>query len=186
MLNCAATDLDTAAEVVKEITYQPPPLPRLFASTGPRLAQEDDYIKWFYDRSLSSDATHFMEIHLGKELSNPHSRAKKQARWQARQVYKQELIQEYIRKELKEAASRDQTNAEARAEATWKWQRAIDEEEKARKSRRWESPALLARSLRKKARKAKREAKHRRRLTEMVLRNGRNQVIPSTQELTLV
>jgi hypothetical protein len=122
-----------------------------------------------------------MEIHLRKELSNPHSRAKKQARWQARQVYKEELLQEYVKKEVKVAPSRNQTAKEARAEATWKWQRSIEDEEKAMKNRRWKSEALRARLLRKKERKAQKEAKQRQRLTEMVLADGRNQVVPVKQ-----
>jgi len=126
-----------------------------------------------------------MEIHLRKELSNPHSRAKKQARWQARQVHKQELLQSYLKRELKVSASRNQTAKEARAEATWKWQMAIDEEEKTLKNRKWRNEGLRARLLRKKERKAKKVVLHRRRLAEMVLTGGRNQVMPVSQPTLL-
>jgi hypothetical protein len=163
-----------------QVTYQPPLLP--YALGYPRLnPSEDDYIKWLFNpSSVAFDAWSPMEINLHKELSNPHSRAKKQARWQEYQTYKRKLLREYINIELASASATGRGAQEARAQAAWKWRRAIEEEERTRKNRRWTSRDMEARVLRKKERKARKALKQRQSLTEMVLQEGRNQVIPKS------
>ena len=59
-----------------------------------------------------------VEVHLSRELSNPHSRAKKQKRWQEKQIRAKELLEDMIQTEYENLAGR--TKRVARAEATWK------------------------------------------------------------------
>jgi hypothetical protein len=70
---------------------------------------------------------------------------------------------------------------EARAQAAWKWRRTIEEEERKRKNKRWMSQDMQAKILRKKERKARKAVRQRQSLTEMVLQEGRNQVIPKVK-----
>ena len=111
------------------ITYKPFALPS--APVEPEAkSEEGEYIESVLDpQNRAYDATAPMELHLQKELSNPHSRAKKQARWQAVFVRQRELLAQYVREELKDLKGR--TRREARAEAVWKWRErlAVDRRE---------------------------------------------------------
>jgi len=101
------------------ITYKPFALPS--APVEPEVkSEEGEYIKSVLDlQNRAYDATAPMELHLQKELSNPHSRVKKQVRWQAVFVRQRELLAQYVREELKDLKGR--TRREAWAEAVWKW-----------------------------------------------------------------
>jgi hypothetical protein len=118
-----------------------------------------------------------IEVNLVKEVSNPHSRAKKQRRWQERQRHEKALLEEYIKAELKDLQGR--TRREARAEATFKWKQRIEADRKAELKRRWQLRGQEAKLLRKRARAAKKEAKRNQKLADLVLEQGQNQVIPA-------
>ena len=165
------------------ITYKPFALPSAETSVGvaaaePEAKSENDYIQSVLDpQNRAYDATAPMELHLRKELSNPHSRAKKQARWQAAFVRRRELLAQYVREELKDLKGR--TRREARAEAVWKWRERLAADRREDKKRRWIHRGGEASLLRKKARLARKERKLDERLRNLVLKNAPNQVIPA-------
>ena len=117
-----------------------------------------------------------MEPHLMKELSNPHSRAKKQARWQAAQRRKPELLKKFVARELLNQG--DRTAREARAEAVFMWRQKMEEERKAEKKRRWFTAERLSEIARKAKRKQRKAEKTKSKLTQLVLREAPNQVLP--------
>ena len=67
---------------------------------------------------------------------------------------------------------------EVRAEVMFKWRAQLKAEKDERKQMRWKHKAEMAGLERKVARKARKEVQQRRRLTEMVLEEKPNQVIP--------
>jgi hypothetical protein len=127
--------------------------------------------------SSSFDPAEPVEVNLVKEVSNPHSRAKKQRRWQERQRQEKALLDEYVKAELKNLQGR--TRREARTEATFKWRQRIDADRRAELKMRWQLRGQEAKLLRKRARAAKKEAKRNQKLADMVLEQGQNQVIPA-------
>ncbi|KZT12707.1 uncharacterized protein LAESUDRAFT_718995 [Laetiporus sulphureus 93-53] len=170
---------DTPDHTAKEVTYSEPRLPIFSDPTNrqPVLASEDDYIRLISKPGDSSDFNDQpVELFLGKELANPHSRAKKQARWQARKEYTRALLDQFIAAEIKILQGR--TRREARAEATWKWRHHLEEERKAETKRRWRDRGGEARLVRKQARKERKDQKQRERLRNLVLEEGPNQIIP--------
>lgn len=122
-----------------------------------------------------------MEVHLHKELSNPHSRAKKILRWQERQEYQRKLLAQMVANELKNLEGR--TRKDATAEATFKFKQRMEEERKAEMVRRWRNRGDEARLKRRRERKARKAERESRKLSDLVLRAGPNQVIPETQAL---
>jgi len=111
-----------------------------------------------------------------KELSNPHSRAKKQARWQQFQRYKINLRKDMVSNELKNLKGRNAR--EATAEAVYKWRQAIEDEKKAKRKARWmtkERVAKLERHRKSKQKKARRQGE---RLRDLALGDAPNQVLP--------
>lgn len=121
-----------------------------------------------------------MELHLTKELCNPHGRAKKQARWQAAQRRKSEGLKKFVARELLNQG--DRTAREARAEAVFKWRQHLEKERQAEKKRRWFTAATVARIARKAKRKQRKAEKQKAKLTQMVLRQAPNQVIPKSSK----
>src|ERR1700727_1660245 len=88
---------DTTKSVVAEITYKPPPLPVSVAAPVPKPASESAYINSLFNPlPIPFDESQPVEVHVVKELSNPHSRAKKQARWQQFQRYKINLRKDMV------------------------------------------------------------------------------------------
>jgi len=169
---------DTPENVVAEITYIPPPLPANAKVPAHSQPSEQAYIDYLSSPTSSSfDPADPMEVNLVKEVSNPHSRAKKQRRWQERQRHEKALLQEYIKVELKDLQGR--TRQEARAEATFKWKQRIEADRKAELKRRWQLRGQEAKLLRKRARAAKKEAKRNQKLADLVLEQGPNQAIPA-------
>ena len=161
------------------ITYTPFALPPdTGAAAAPKAnLEENDYIQSVLDpQKRAYDAAAPVELHLQKELSNPHSRAKKQARWQAALVHRRELLTQYMRHELKDLKGR--TRREARAEAVWKWRERLAGDEREEKKRRWIHRGGEAALLRRRARRARKERKQDERLRNLVLEEAPNQAIP--------
>jgi hypothetical protein len=161
-----------------KVTYKPFALPSDTSAAVPKENQENDYVQSVLDpEKRVHDAAAPMELHLQEELSNPHSRAKKQARWQAALARRRELLAEYLKRELKDLKGR--TRREARADAVWKWRERLAADLREEKKRRWIHRGGEAALVRRKARKARKERKREERLRNLVLKEEPNQVIPS-------
>ncbi|KAI0663005.1 hypothetical protein C8Q70DRAFT_484901 [Cubamyces menziesii] len=168
---------ETTVDAVNEVTYTPPALPPTLLHPAPRIPTEHEYITSLTKpEKVSVPASAPVEVHLAKELSNPHSRAKKQARWQAFQARQKALLEEFIRAEYANLDGR--TRAVARAEATWKWKNRLEEERKAELKRRWRNRGAEARQVRTAKRKARKAAKRDAKLRNLVLADAPNQVVP--------
>ncbi|KAJ7087194.1 hypothetical protein B0H15DRAFT_781347 [Mycena belliarum] len=174
---------DTTKEEVAKVTYVPPSFSHNLTAALPRIPTEDEYIAgmshptqkpWFGGSAP-------VEIYLHKELSNPHSRAKKMRRWQSHQAYKKSLLRDYITAEMRELNGR--TTKEARAEATFKWRSKLSVEEEAERRRRWLTLAVAEKSKKKQARKTRKETKRKDQLTQLGLWEAPNQVIPKDVNL---
>ena len=180
-----ATLYTAKAEAVMEVTYKPFALPSDTSVAVPKENQENDYIQSVLDPEKKdahdAAATAAMELYLQKELSNPHSRAKKQARWQAVFARRRELLADYVQRELKELKGR--TRREARAEAVWKWRERLAADLREEKKRRWIHRGGEAALVRRKARKARKEGKREERLRNLVLKDEPNQILPSESKL---
>ena len=87
------------------------------------------------------------------------------------------MLSEYVKAELNDLKGR--TAREARAEGTWKWRQKLDDDKKTEKQRRRKTKATVTRMIRKKERKERKQRRQRQKLTEMVLRDEPNQVVPS-------
>jgi hypothetical protein len=182
-----ATLYTAKAEDVMKVTYKPFALPSDTSAAVSKENQENDYIQSVLDpEKRAHDAAASMELHLQEELSNPHSRAKKQARWQAAlarqrellaEYVQRELLAEYVQRELKDLKGR--TRREARAEAVWKWRERLAADLREEKKRRWIHRGGEAALVRRKARKARKEGKREERLRNLVLKEEPNQIIPS-------
>ena len=173
-----ATLYTAKAEDVMEVTYKPFALPSDTSAAVPNTNQENDYIQSVLDpEKRAHDAAAPMELYLLKELSNPHSRAKKQARWQVVLARRRELLAEYVQRELKDLKGR--TRREARAEAVWKWRERLAADLREEKKRRWIHRGGEAALVRQKARKARKGRKREERLRNLELKEEPNQIIPS-------
>ncbi|KAI0079677.1 hypothetical protein K474DRAFT_1689688 [Panus rudis PR-1116 ss-1] len=176
----APTAYDTPADAVLTITYTPPALPKYPRALMPSPPSEHEYIKSLSEGSKTTfDSSRPMEVHVQKELSNPHSRAKKQARWQAYQLYKRNLLRQMVQAEYNNLHGR--TRREARAEATWKWREKLAEERKAEEKRRWRNRGQEAKLAGRKQRKARKAERLDRKLRGLVLDAAPNQVVPGSQ-----
>jgi len=183
-----ATLYTAKAEDVTAITYKPFALASASATNAAAAAaeaeaeakkrsDENEYIQSVLDpQNRAYDAAAPMELHLQKELSNPHSRAKKQARWQAALARRRELLAQYVRRELRDLKGR--TRREARAEAVWKWRERLVADRREEMKRRWVHRGGEAALVRQRARRARKERKRDERLRTLVLKEGPNQVIP--------
>ena len=172
-----ASPYDTTEDAVLEVTYTPPQLPANLLSPAPRIPSEQEYITSLSKpENANVNASDPVEVHVHKELSNPYSRAKRQARWQAFKARQKALLQEYIDAEYANLAGR--TKKEARAEATWKWQQRVVEDRKAELKRRWRERGDEARLKRKMQRKSRKLVKRSQKLRNLVLEEAKNQVLP--------
>ena len=177
-IRCIAGLYDTLEDAVAEVTYTPPALPANAKVPAPPPPSEQSYIDYLSSPTSSSfDPADPVEVNLVKEVSNPHSRAKKQRRWQERQRSEKALLEEYVKSELKDLQGR--TRRDARGEATFKWKQRIEADRRAELKRRWQLRGQEAKLLRKRARAAKKEAKRNQKLADLVLEQGSNQVIPT-------
>jgi hypothetical protein len=172
-----ATMYTAKAEDVMAITYKPSALPPDESVSVSKVDSENHYVQSVLNpQERAYDVTAPMELHLQKELSNPHSRAKKQARWQAALARRRELLAQYVRNELKDLKGR--TRREARAEAVWKWRERLRVDAREEKKMRWIHRGDEAALLRRRARKARKERKREERLRDLALEEAPNQVIP--------
>jgi len=126
------------------------------------------------DNTLGDGAP--VEPFLHKELSNPHSRAKKLKRFKEYQIRVKAMRKEMLTYEVKHLNGR--SPQEARAEALFKWRSMLKTERQERKKMRWKHKDEMANLERKTARKARKEFQRRRALTALELEEGENQVIP--------
>lgn len=173
-----ATLYTAKAEDVMKVTYKPFALPSDSSAAVPKENQENDYVQAVLDpERRAHDAAAPMELHLQEELSNPHSRAKRQARWQAALARRREMLAEYVQRELKDLKGR--TRREARAEAAWKCRERLAADLREEKKRRWIHRGGEAALVRRKARNARKERKREERLRNLVLKDGPNQILPS-------
>lgn len=117
-----------------------------------------------------------LEVYLEKELSNPHARAKKQQRWLARKAGEKARLEEIIAEEKKQLNGR--TEREARAEAAFRLRQELKDKQEQQKKMRWKDRMADVNMIRKARKKALKEERHRRKLTELVLADEPNQVIP--------
>lgn len=167
------TPYDTTADAVSEVTYRAPTL-SLNAEPA-SVPSEQEYIKSLAARS-AFDPSAPVEIYVHRELTNPHSRAKKQQRWQAFQMWKKSLLGEITKEEYKNLQGR--TRHAARADAVWKWRNALIEHRKAEVKRRWVNRGGEARFEGRKARRAAKAERLQNKLRTLVLGEAENQVIP--------
>jgi hypothetical protein len=168
---------ETERDSVAQITYTPPAFS--FGGPIPRPPTEKEYLKTFVNPTLATSTLGVsspVEVYLTKELSNPHSRAKKQARWQAHQAYKKALLKQITEVELNDLRGRSVKHA--KEEAIFRWRVKLQEDKKADKKRRWKTKEQAEQTDRKAKRKAKKAMRLRRRLTELVLEDEPNQVVP--------
>jgi hypothetical protein len=169
--------MDTPESIVAKITYKPPPLPTSVSAPIPKPALESAYINSLFNPSpFPFDESQPVEVHVVKELSNPHSRAKKQARWQRYQGYKDDLRKEMISNELKNLNGRN--TREATAEAMYKWRQAIEDEERAKQKARWLTKERVKKIERNRKSKEKKTRRQGERLRDLVLAEAPNQVLP--------
>ncbi|TFK73019.1 hypothetical protein BDN72DRAFT_762408 [Pluteus cervinus] len=175
----AAGEYDTPKDVVAQATYRPPSFVQSLDGPIPRPPSEEDFLSILYNphRQAGFDESAPVETFLHRELSNPHGTAKKLARWKSYQTYKQHLLKQYIEEEYKNLNGRPQR--EARAEAAYRWRAKLEEEKDADRKRRWKHKAAEAHAERKVKRKARKVFQMRNRLTELVLKDEPNQVIPN-------
>jgi len=168
---------DTPTSVVAEITYKPPSLPTSITAPIPKPASEAAYINSLFNLSPTPfDESQPVEVHVVKELSNPHSRAKKQARWQQFQRYKDNLRKDMIASELQNLKGRK--IREATAEAMYKWRQAIEDEKKRKQKARWMTKERVKKMERNRKLKQKKTRRQSERLRDLVLADAPNQVVP--------
>ncbi|KAF9036013.1 hypothetical protein BDZ89DRAFT_1011464 [Hymenopellis radicata] len=171
---------DTSREEVGRVTWRPPPFAKDRTGAIPKVIPE----KTFLSIMLSGgtlDVQHPIEIYLAKELSNPHGFAKRHERWLTYQEYKKTLLAEYIERETKHLDGR--TTAAARADAVFMCRERLEQERKDKVGLKQTYHKLkLERKTRRKNRK---QEKIRARLSNMVLPEAPNQVLPRLEEVTL-
>ncbi|KAF8665752.1 hypothetical protein AX16_000200 [Volvariella volvacea WC 439] len=172
------TSYDTGRDVVARVTYRPPAFGPSLKGPIPRPPSEKDFLSAILNPHIKAtfDASAPVEVYLHRELSNPHSTAKKLARWKSYQSYTKRLLQEYIEAELKQLSGR--TEREARAEAAFKWREKLKEEKEADRKRRWKHKAAETEWQKKAKRRERKEMRMRMRLTDLSLKDEPNQVIP--------
>ncbi|TFK43276.1 hypothetical protein BDQ12DRAFT_674687 [Crucibulum laeve] len=174
----AASPYDTPIEVVKKVTYTTPRFPLEYGGKLPVLLTEDQFLATIYNAHVPKPSeTVPAELFLVRELSNPHSRAKKMKRWKHRQFQKKTLLKDITTEELKHLNGRSER--EAKAEAAFKFRQQMEAEKEAQRKQRWKHRDVQAQALRKNERKERKEQKQRKRLTELVLKDEPNQVLPA-------
>ena len=77
------------------MTYRAPTLSLSAEPAANSVPSEQEYIKSLAARSAFDPAAP-VEVYVHRELTNPHSRAKKQQRWQAFQAWKKNLLGENV------------------------------------------------------------------------------------------
>ncbi|KAJ2912206.1 hypothetical protein MD484_g8209, partial [Candolleomyces efflorescens] len=172
------TSYDTPREVVTKLTYEIPRIRQSLNGPRPRPPAEDEYLTALYNPGYSTSFGNGapLEVYLEKELSNPHARAKKQQRWLARKADERARLEEIVAQEKKKLNGR--TEREARAEAAFRLRQELKDKQEQQKKMRWKNRMADVNMIRKARKKALKEERHRRKLTELVLADEPNQVIP--------
>ena len=169
---------DTAIDDVAKITYQLPAFDSSPLEPLPRVPEEQEYLNLIYNshRLQEYDESAPFELYLKWELANPHSRAKKLERWKSYQAGTHELLKSITADELKHLDGR--SLRQAKADAAFKWREQVKEDQAKKKKARWAHTAKVEEWERKKVKKAKKEDRQRKRLTELVLKDEPNQFLP--------
>lgn len=169
---------DTPIEEVAKITYRLPSFDSSRLVPLPQQAPETDYLNMIYNPhvDITYDPSAPFETYLKLELSNPHSRAQKMQRWKQYQAGIQSLRKQITADEVRYLDGR--TVRQAKADAAFKWRETVETEKKKKKKERWMHSAQLIKWDRKNRKKAAKEERLRRRLTELVLTDEPNQVVP--------
>ncbi|KAF7776307.1 hypothetical protein Agabi119p4_4700 [Agaricus bisporus var. burnettii] len=166
---------DALHDVVAKVTYQ---LPKIDPRPGARLpdVSEDAFLASVVNPHLrdSLDESAPVEPFLHKELSNPHSKAKKLRRFKEYKLHTKELLKQILVQEMK----RSDNPKEARTIAMFRWRAQLKAEREEKKKMRWKHKAEVANLERKAARKVRKEQQQRRLLTELSLKEAPNQFIP--------
>lgn len=207
ILICATCTLagpyDTLPEDALEITWAP---------YHPKDPVDFSRLEHLYIRSLHPTASFFnpvprpqssletepsveehapMEYLLAAELSNPHSRAKKQKRWQEKQVLHSALKDKLVTVELERArktgpneelSGRRVKPSEAKRIAEWKWKNEIVRREKQDKHTRWVASGGLENKKRRQIRGARKLRRAQERLRHLEIGVEKNQVVPPTRQ----
>jgi hypothetical protein len=119
---------------------------------------------------------------LGDELSNPHSRTKKQHRYKGRIKARHLAHKHFLEDEL--AILDGRTRKEALVEAEWKWTELRRKEEKDRKQKQWVLRGGAARIQRRRRRQERKERKVVEKMQALVLDPAPNQVLPDSRTST--
>jgi len=169
---------DTPREEVARVTYQLPTFDPAPSGPIPRPPSEEEYLSLLYNphHSKSYDASLPFEVYLDRELANPHSRAKKLERFKIYQANTQLLLKKIMTEELQHLDGRNVRQAKADAAFRWREQVKVDKEKK--KKARWMHSARTTELERKASKRAKKDERQRRQLTELVLEEEPNQFIP--------
>ena len=173
-----AGSYETPIQEVAKITYRLPAFDVSRLAPLPERAPETDYLDTIYNphRSVAYDPSAPFETYLKFELSNPHSRAKKMQRWKIYQAGVEALRKRITEDEVQHLNGR--TVRQAKADAAFKWREVVSEEQKKKKKVRWMHSAQMVKSKRKAAKKSTKEDRLKQRLTELVLTEKPNQVLP--------
>lgn len=171
---------DTPIEEVAKITYKLPSFDVSRLTRLPKRPAETTYLDSIYNphRGVTYDPSAPFETYLTMELANPHARAKKMERWKIYEAGIQALRKKITVDELQYLDGR--TIREAKADAAFKWRETVADEKKKQKKARWMHSAQMTRWDRKNRKKVTKEERLRRRLTELVLTDEPNQIIPAS------
>lgn len=141
---------------------------------------EESYIgDLFTNKDLPSQwqASIPMEHIIASELTNPHSRARRQERWQERLAMLERSKQEYVKLELADLKGR--RRQDAKADGVFRWKIAVRKYKARRNWQRWVRRGAKAKMEMRIKRRHRRSARKLRRLRMMKLKDAKNQVIPS-------
>ncbi|KAB5595535.1 hypothetical protein CTheo_996 [Ceratobasidium theobromae] len=199
---------DTPASVVMKVTWVPsdiskfadfPPYFHIPAPTSQqrisleqkKLAERARAIQDAYIRG-NADPSAPMEQYLARELSNPHSRARKQKRWQEARAESDRLRVKFMRaaKEARQTGGSvttlglNLTKKQAAREGLFLFEAHMREAKKARQAERAVQRGAGEKLARKKARKARKAMKRDEALRNLVLEPAANQVLPPSQTAT--
>jgi len=185
-------EYDTPEGAVKDITYTPcpPTLAHLYPSAIPYTRPDAIAVQDAYILSLHSPSSHPynpavpMEQYLFRELSNPHSRAKKQQRWQARLAAREEVRDDFINTAVTNSKTQGQTRAEAKREGEFKWKVHDRQVDKLRNQERFVVRGAQERIDRREKRRARKAVRKDVALRNLILAPAPNQFIPPTQKTT--
>ena len=169
---------DTPIDEVSKITYEFPSFDPENPTAVPETPSEQEYLDLLYNPhhgGVYNTAAPY-EVYLKMELANPHSRAKKHERWKSYQAGVHAALKKITDEELKYHDGR--STRQVKADAAFKWRELVKEEGAKKKKARWMHSAQMIKWQRKSAKKATKEQRQRRRLTELVLADEPNQFVP--------